>query len=398
MKELYMKRGVIFLLIIIVCCATMFVASACDDASQNGVLDVPGGSIPPETEEDITLNTEKVSLAVGGVCAIEANRECTFASSDPDVVSVENGVLTGVSAGSAVVTACAGTKRAEISVKVGGVMLAVGDSIFTSDFSPMLLDTIASDLGYTLVRDTISGSTIAPASSVGIVDHINSGYYDELIGSVAPDLILIGRGTNDVYWSGVAGNPLKLGDPDSVNSSETYGAIRYSIEYFREKYPEAKIVWTNSITRSDASLDRIREFNDNLNEICTSYGVEVIDLHEATGITTSALGKMTIDGIHPNQTGRETYRIVIEAALRMDDAADLFSEPMSWSKGYREGVAGIEYPLSLEGGEGCRIYSTDENVAVYDEERGKLVFVGKGVAYIVAESATSIAVTTAVCI
>ena len=397
MKELYMKRGVIFLLIIIVCCATMFVASACDDASQNGVLDVPGGSIPPETEEDITLNTEKVSLAVGGVCAIEANRECTFASSDPDVVSVENGVLTGVSAGSAVVTVSAGTKRAEISVKVGGVMLAVGDSIFTSDFSPMLLDTIASDLGYTLVRDTISGSTIAPASSVGIVDHINSGFYDELLWSVAPDLILIGRGTNDVYWSGVAGNPLKLGDPDSVNPSETYGAIRYSIEYFREKYPEAKLVWTNSIARSDASLDRIREFNDNLNEICTSYGVEVIDLHEATGITTSALGKMTIDGIHPNQLGRETYRIVIEAALRMDDAADLFSEPMSWSKGYREGVAGIEYPLSLEGGEGCRVYSTDENVAVYDEERGKLVFVGKGVAYIVAESATSIAVSTAVC-
>ena len=92
MKELYMKRGVIFLLITIVCCATMFVASACDDASQNGVLDVPGGSIPPEIEEEITLNTEKVSLAVGGVCAIEANRECTFASSDPDVVSVENGV------------------------------------------------------------------------------------------------------------------------------------------------------------------------------------------------------------------------------------------------------------------------------------------------------------------
>ena len=137
MKELYMKKGVIFLLIIIVCCATMFVASACDDASQNGVLDVPGGSIPPETEEEITLNTEKVSLAVGGVCAIEANRECTFASSDPDVVSVENGVLTGVSAGSAVITASAGTKKAEISVKVGGVMLAVGDSIFTSDFSPM---------------------------------------------------------------------------------------------------------------------------------------------------------------------------------------------------------------------------------------------------------------------
>ena len=123
----------------------------------------------------------------------------------------------------------------------------------------------------------------------------------------------------------------------------------------------------------------------------------MIDLHEATGITTSALGKMTIDGIHPNQTGRETYRIVIEAALRMDDAADLFSEPMSWSKGYREGVAGVEYPLSLEGGEGCRIYSTDENVAVYDEERDRLVFVGKGVAYIVAESATSIAVSTAVC-
>lgn len=397
-----MKRGVLIFIVVAMCCMLALTAVACDNRENSSGQDTSGegngGTVLPEPEEDITLNTEKVSLAVGGIYTITANRACSYVSSDNDVVTVDNGVLTGVSVGSAVITASAGSKKAEVEVRVGGVMLAIGDSIFTSDFSPMLLDTIASDLGYALVRDTISGSTIAPASSVGIVDHIRNGFYDELMGSTIPDLILIGRGTNDVYWSGIAGNPLKMGEPDSENPAETYGAIKYTIEYFREKYPDAKIVWTNSIARSDAALERIRDFNNNLNDICASYGVEVIDLHEATGITTAALGKMTIDGIHPNQMGRETYRLVIEAALRMDGTLDLFSESVSWSKGYREGVESVEYPLSLEGGEGCRIYSTDENVAVYDEARGRLVFVGKGVAYIVAESASSVAVTTAVCL
>lgn len=395
-----MKRRCLIAVVAVLCLLMAFAVSACNN-SDNGTSYIPDGdeSSPstPGAEEDIVLNAQKISIAEGGVYSIVSNRECNYVSSDNNVVRVENGVLTGVSAGSATVTAYAGNKTAKIDVKVGGVMLAIGDSIFTSDFSPMLLDTIASELGYTLVRDTISGSTIAPASSVGIVDHIRSGLYDDLLADAAPDLILIGRGTNDVYWSGIAGNPLKLGEPDSENASETYGAIKYVIEYFKSKYPEARIVWTNSIARSDAALERIREFNSNLSDICAAYGVDVIDLHDATGITTASLGKMTIDGIHPNQTGRETYRIVIEEALRMDGTVEMFGSVVEWSKGYREGVSGVEYPLSLECEGECRIFSTDEDVAVYDVERNKLVFVGKGVAYIVAVSADAVAVTTAVC-
>lgn len=396
-----MKRICMIAVVAVLCCLLALTVAACDNTGDKETHGTPGegdgNPVVTGPEEDIVLNAQEISVAVGGVYTIVANRECTYVSSNTDVVRVENGVLTGVSAGKATVTANAGTKSAEVTVTVGGVMLAIGDSIYTSDFSPMLLDTIASDLGYTLVRDTISGSTIAPASSVGIVDHIRNGLYDELLADAAPDLILIGRGTNDVYWSGIAGNPLKLGEPDSENPSETYGAIRYTIEYFRNKYPAARIVWTNSIARSDAALDRIRDFNANLARICAEYGVDVIDLHEATGITTASLGKMTIDGIHPNQTGRETYRIVIEAALRMDGTVEMFGSTLSWSKGYREGVAGVEYPLTLEGEGECRVYSTDEDVAVYDSERDKLVFVGEGVAYIVAVRADSVAVTTAVC-
>lgn len=389
--------SVLILLIVLVCaaltgCADIPPAAPPDGGGTSGEN---GGGNPPK-DETLTLNRESVSVPIGGTFTLTADRTCEWTSDDAATATVEDGVVKGVAAGTTTITASAGTAKAETTVKVGGVMLAVGDSIFTTDFSPGMLDKVAGDLGYTLVRDTVSGSTVAPASGVGVVDRIDGGFYDALLDGRTPDVILIGRGTNDLFWSEQAGNPLKTGEANSTDKRETYGAIRYTLQYFQNKFPSAGIFWSNCIARTDVSGARITEFNANLSEICGEYGVKVIDLYNGTGIKGSALSKLTVDGIHPDAKGQAAYIITLEYALRCDGAKDIFTDELSWSRGYREGIAGREYSLSLTCGGEAKVYSTDETVATYDKSKEKAIVHRAGNALIVAEYGNAVAVSAVV--
>ncbi|MGI6782027.1 MAG: Ig-like domain-containing protein [Acholeplasmataceae bacterium] len=183
----------------------------------------------------------------------------------------------------------------------------LGDSIMTEDFTGSMLANIANEAGYTLFRDTISGSTIAPASSIGMIDHIDSNYYENSFGMFGtPKVIAIQRGTNDVFWSNQPGNALKLGDVNSTDKTTTYGAIRYTINYFMTKYPGVKIIWSNMIYRADVELEKIMEYNNNLTIICAEFeNVEVFDLYTLTGINASNETQYLIDGIHPSNLGKK---------------------------------------------------------------------------------------------
>ena len=194
--------------------------------------------------------------------------------------------------------------------KVDNAMWVIGDSIMTQEFTGTMVGEIADETGFTLFRDTISGSTIAPASSIGIVDHIDSKLYEndfEIYG--APKLILIQRGSNDLYWSGQAGNPLKMGDPSSTDKKTTYGAIRYILDYLTGRYPEARIIWSTTFFRTDVDNGRIQEFNNNLKAIASEYdNVEILDLYELTGFNAGNAGKYMIDGIHPSDAGKKVLK------------------------------------------------------------------------------------------
>lgn len=186
----------------------------------------------------------------------------------------------------------------------------IGDSNQSTEFTGNMIANIAKQTEMTLFRDTISGSTIAPASSVGIVDHIDSKYYENYFDTFgAPEVILISRGHNDLYWSSQPGNGLKLGDVNSTNKYETYGAIRYTLDYFTSKYPNAKIIWTNLYYTLPIDANLRNSYNQNLSTICSEYeNVIYYDLYTNLGITSENYQNLTIaDGIHYNVTTQKKY-------------------------------------------------------------------------------------------
>lgn len=193
---------------------------------------------------------------------------------------------------------------------IENALWVLGDSIMTEDYTGSMVQDIATEAGYTLFRDTISGTTIAPASSLGIVDHIDSGFYETNFGLFGdPKVIIIQRGSNDLFWSNQIGNALKLGDVNSTDKTTTYGAIRYALDYFTNKYPNAKIIWSNVMYRSDVETSKIEEVNANLATICAGYSnVEVYDLYTLTGFNASTETRYLIDGIHPSNSGKEVLK------------------------------------------------------------------------------------------
>lgn len=203
-------------------------------------------------------------------------------------------------------------------VKVDNAMWVIGASTDTQDFSSTMWDEIASETGHTLFRDTISGSTIAPASSIGIVDHIDSKLYENNFAPFGePKVIVITRGSNDVYWSSQPGNALKLGDPDSTDKTTTYGAIRYTLDYLTTLYPNARIIWSNMGYREDADEASRAEFNKNLAAIIAEYdGVELLDRSALSGINAENAIQYLIDGIHPTKAGIKILKQMWLDAIR----------------------------------------------------------------------------------
>lgn len=75
---------------------------------------------------DVTLNPDNANLTVGGTVQLTATvtptyasvTDISWASSDPDIATVENGLVTACRPGEATITACCGGKSATCAVKV----------------------------------------------------------------------------------------------------------------------------------------------------------------------------------------------------------------------------------------------------------------------------------------
>ncbi len=185
--------------------------------------------------------------------------------------------------------------------KPGKTMLTVADSIF--DFT----DNKIADMVQNILRgsrfdhlyiDNIGGSTIAPYNDRSIVSHIKSGLYEAF---PEPDIILLQRGTNDVHNVGV--NRYQMG---SIGSDETtlIGAVEYTMNYFRNKWPNARIIWSTSIYRTGGYQNLYSTFHEALFELGPRYNVEIFDLHTAVGIDQDNYTNYLYDGIHLNDAGK----------------------------------------------------------------------------------------------
>lgn len=191
----------------------------------------------------------------------------------------------------------------------------IGDNIMAVDYSGAMTQDIADQTGMTLFCDTVSGSTIISGNKLGLVDRIDSGYYESAFAKYgAPEVIAIQRGSNDVY-SCILGDA-ELGTADSTDKSTVCGAIRYAISYFKEKYPAARIIWSTMIYRYNAEEEITNSFNSALKAICGELGAEVLDMYTESGINESNEIQFLSDGVHLSASGKEIYQAVWIAFIK----------------------------------------------------------------------------------
>ena len=188
--------------------------------------------------------------------------------------------------------------------------LMMGDSIMTRWWTNEQVKRIADTLDLELVRDTIGGTTISncyyPNRDNSIIEHLNNGLYEEYIKLYSDfDLIIIERGTNDL-WNYV-NNIVGMGTPTST-SEETntiMGSLRKALEYFKTKCPNAKIVVSSPLYRHDEiSDDVVREYKTNLEGLLQNVGgINYFDLYSNSGINESNYELYLNSSTHPHHNG-----------------------------------------------------------------------------------------------
>lgn len=132
--------------------------------------------------------------------------------------------------------------------------------------------------------------------------------------NIGSKFIFIAIGTNDY------GLKAKIGEPDSLNMKEMYGAMNILCEHLKEKYSDREIIFILPINRvlkpegQPLSLDDYREVIFNK---CLEFGFNVVDgskfgfpedeCYNAT--------KLFGDGLHPTEFGYGLYARALSNAL-----------------------------------------------------------------------------------
>ena len=145
-------------------------------------------------------------------------------------------------------------------------------------------------------------------------------------GGTAPDIILVYIGCND--W----GNNKALGNwttNDPIPAEGTINEFRKAYVLMLNKlhvsYPNARVFCLTNLddTGRDQSAGwpsnnaggiSTHEWNNNIREIATAFGCDVIDLSNC-GINYATIGGLSIDGLHPNKNGMKLVANKVFAEL-----------------------------------------------------------------------------------
>lgn len=193
--------------------------------------------------------------------------------------------------------------KVRVSELKGRTAWTIGDSIFDfrDNSDTDVVQTMLRDAGYTnFYMDNIAGSTVRAASNVGIMDHLDSGMYEAW---PEPELIIIFRGTNDVYYS--------IQQPNFFTRGSVVQAIEDTCRRLRQMYPDARILWATPLWRADVSPDKLDWIRDVLHSTCPEYDVEVFDLHlteNFRNLSHENFGTVLYDGIHLTDLGAQYMR------------------------------------------------------------------------------------------
>ncbi|QWG81991.1 SGNH/GDSL hydrolase family protein [Bacillus mycoides] len=191
---------------------------------------------------------------------------------------------------------------------------AYGDSLTDNFRSDNYVALIAKSHGVIPRNYGLSGRTIASRPShdaqypPAVTDYVNMDNNT--------DIITMFIGTND------CGNQIPLGNINSTNITEFYGALNILALGLIEKYPGKKIAFITPMQRKGGSSFTIplSSYVNAIKEIGTKYGIPVLDLYNNCGLyPDSDLINNTYfsnkDGLHPNPEGYKVFAPRIAAFL-----------------------------------------------------------------------------------
>lgn len=163
-------------------------------------------------------------------------------------------------------------------------------------------------------------STVAP-SGENVMEHqrrINNcaivhlqKYFIELEAKRAPtpDVIIFSYGTNDeVINMGDAESALQGDDLSKVNIFTMAGALRWSLDTLKIKFPEAKIYVALPLqsTREGKNDDNLKKM-EIIKRVCDAKSVPYFDCYNESGINVENHATYLSDRLHPNEAGKVVH-------------------------------------------------------------------------------------------
>lgn len=130
-----------------------------------------------------------------------------------------------------------------------------------------------------------------------------------------PDFAILSYGTNDLTSDAVIGDAeavLQAADLADVDLFTMAGALRWSIETLRAKYPDIKLYVALPLQAKDSNkntgnLKKIAV----ITKICDAMSVPYFDCYAESGITQANEATYLRDGLHPNADGQAVHAAYI---------------------------------------------------------------------------------------
>lgn len=176
-------------------------------------------------------------------------------------------------------------------------------------------------------------STVAPSGD-DILQHqkrINNcaivhlqKYFIELDKKVAPtpDVIIFSYGTNDeVINMGDAESVLQGNDLSKVDIFKMAGALRWSLDTLKIKFPDAKIYVALPLqsTRDGQNANNLKKM-EVIKKVCEAKSVPYFDCYNESGINVENHATYLSDRLHPNEEGKVIHGAYI--MKKLEEAAD----------------------------------------------------------------------------
>ena len=319
--------------------------------TESGQFTASTSSVSVKMNKEVTgisLNpTSSTTIGIGGICTIEAltaptaGKSCTWISSQPGVASVENGVVTGISAGSTTITASYGDVTSEpIEVTVTKINTNIS----------LDLQAIPTNKVDAVVKCTVNG---LPSDATGSIDFIVNGKKETSV-SLPTNSYTISDASGDIKVQAVySGDNKYYGSSSAIEDAGKFTKSQRIIFEEGQTQEDPKVV---TLTTEGTKEFEIRYAEASNVQGDLSYQVK--KLNASTGLFDEDSDKVTVNDNTVTAEESGFYKIIVTAAAK-DDYNEASADYYVY---VQDRIDFSELPLSQDLNTGSKVYNGDNQV------------------------------------